>query len=151
MVEPSGTAIFPLLGERQVVGYPFAEVRDQLLTEYQRELRNPSITITPLRRIYVLGEVNEPGLYTLDPTVSLAGAVAMAGGASPHGDLLRIQVIRDGAVVLRGVSTESDIGALGVRSGDQVFVGRRGWFDRNSTFLVSALLSMTSIVISLVR
>jgi hypothetical protein len=30
-------------------------------------------------------------------------------------------------------------------------VDRRGWFDRNSTFVVSALLSITGIVISLTR
>lgn len=151
MVEPPGTATFPLLGVRQVVGLPFDELRDQLIVEYQQELRNPSITITPLRRIYVLGEVNQPGLYTLDPTVSLAGAVAMAGGANPQGDLRRIQVVRDGYVVLNGVSAETSIGTVTVRSGDQVFIGRRSWFDRNSTFLVSALLSVTSIVISLLR
>lgn len=151
MVAPSGTAVFPLLGERQVAGRPFDEVRDQLLSEYARELRNPSITVTPLRRVYVLGEVNEAGLYSLDLSVSLAGAVAMAGGASEQGDLRRIRVVRDGEVVLRGVRAETSISTIGVRSGDQVFVGRRSWFDRNSTFIVSALITVTSIAISLMR
>jgi hypothetical protein len=36
-----------------------------------------------------------------------------------------------------------------VQSGDQILVGRRAWVDRNSTFLVSALLSLTSIAVTL--
>jgi protein involved in polysaccharide export with SLBB domain len=151
MVDPSGTVTLPLLGPRKVAGIPFEDVRDQLLMEYQRELRNPSISITPLRRIYVLGEVNQPGLYTLDPTVTLAGAVAMAGGANQQGDLRRIRVIRNGEVVIEGVPADAALASIDVLSGDQIFVDRRGWFDRNSTFIVSALLSITSIIITIAR
>lgn len=151
MVDPSGTVTLPLLGPRKVVGLSFEVLRDQLLAEYQRELRNPSINITPMRRIFVLGEVNQPGLYTVDPTISLAGAVAMAGGANSQGDLRRVRVIRDGSVVLKGVPAEAALASVNILSGDQIFVDRRNWFERNSTFVVSALLSITSILITIVR
>jgi protein involved in polysaccharide export with SLBB domain len=150
-VDQNGDVVLPLLGERHVTGIPIEELRQSLLIDYRRELRNPSITITPLRRIYVLGEVNEPGLLTVDPTVSLAGAVALAGGANQQGDLRRIQVIRSGQPVLDGVAPTAALSTLDVRSGDQIFVGRRSWLDRNSTFLVSSVLSITSIVITLLQ
>lgn len=151
LIDESGAVTLPLLGRRQAANVPFTELKAELLSAYHAELRNPSITITPLRRVYVLGEVQTPGLYTVDPTVSLAGAVALAGGASQQGDLKRLRVIRDGNVVLNGVPAESALGRINVLSGDQIFVGRRSWFDRNSTFVVSVLLSLTSIVITLAR
>ena len=49
-----------------------------------------------MRRVQVLGEVTKPGVYLADPTVSLAGLVALAGGATPGGDLHRIRVVRAG-------------------------------------------------------
>ncbi|CAN5658853.1 hypothetical protein BH23GEM6_BH23GEM6_22680 [soil metagenome] len=150
-VNENGTVIFPLLGEITVTELPFPRLRDSLMEQYRVHLRNPSITITPLRRINVLGEVNKPGLYEVDPTISLAGIVALAGGTNPGGDLSRIRVLRDGEVLHRRASATLSLHAFDIRSGDQVLVERRGWFDRNSNFVVSALLSVTSLVISLSR
>jgi protein involved in polysaccharide export with SLBB domain len=151
LVDESGSVTLPLLGDKHVTGVPLAAVRDTLIAAYRMELRNPSISITPLRRVYVLGEVNSPGLHAVDPTVSLAGAVALAWGANQQGDLRRIRVIRDGQVILRGVAAESALAAVDIRSGDQIFVDRRGWLQLNTTFVVSALLGITSIIVSLVR
>jgi polysaccharide biosynthesis/export protein len=151
VVDENGSVVFPLLGERRVAGVPVDELRNSLLEAYSAELRNPSITITPLRRVFVLGEVNVPGLKVVDPTVSLAGVVALAGGANPLGDLRKIRLVRDGVVILDEIPAASALAEMDIRSGDQVIVGRRGWFDRNSTFVVSAVLSVTSILISLVR
>jgi protein involved in polysaccharide export with SLBB domain len=150
-VDENGTVVFPLLGEKPVTGIPFPALRTALMDEYRIHLRNPSITITPLRRVNVLGEVNKPGLYEVDPTISLAGVVALAGGTNPGGDLGRIRIVRSGAVLHERVSATSSLHDFDVRSGDQIFVDRRGWFDRNSTFVVSVLLSITSLAISLMR
>jgi polysaccharide export outer membrane protein len=151
LVNENGTVTLPLLGDVQVRGIPLAELRDTLIAAYRVELRNPSISITPRRRVYVLGEVNEPGLHAVDPTVSLAGAIALAGGASVQGDLRRIRVIRENEVILEGISAETALSAVDIRSGDQIFVDRRSWFERNSNVLVSGVLGLTSIVISLIR
>lgn len=150
-VDEAGMVTLPLLGPRSVVGVPVQELRRALLADYHAQLRNPSIVITPLRRVYILGEVNEPGLLAVDPTITLAGVVALAGGASPQGDLRRIQIFRHGEMVRDKVAATSMLAAVDIHSGDQIFVGRRGWFERNSTFLVSALLSVTSIIITLAR
>lgn len=150
-VDETGSVTLPLLGEKQVVGIDLPLLKDSLLSEYRIQLRNPSITITPLRRIYVLGEVNAPALYQVDPTISLAGAIAIAGGATEAGDIRKIRVIRGNEVVVDRIEAEKALSAVNIRSGDQIFVGRRNWLDRNSTFLVSATLSIASIVVSLLR
>ncbi len=151
LVDSDGYVTLPLLGQRAVTGSSWHTVRDRLLEAYREELRNPSIELTPLRRIYVLGEVNEPGLYPVDPTVSLAGAVAMAGGASPEGDLRNLRVVRGGALVLDGIRSETALASLDVRSGDEIFVGRRNWFSRNSQFVISAMLSLSAIIVTFSR
>jgi protein involved in polysaccharide export with SLBB domain len=151
LVEADGTVVLPLIGEVQIDAIPLTELRQHLLARYRSELRNPSISITPLRRVYVLGEVNEPGLHPVDPTVSLAGAIGIAGGATTTGDLRRIRVIRDGEVILDRVRSESALAALDIRSGDQIFVDRRSWLDRNSTGVMTTLVSLFSLLVVLVR
>jgi hypothetical protein len=65
----------------------------------------------------------------------------MAQGTTPLGDLRRIRIVRDGVVLRSRVAPESTLSVEGVRSGDQVFVDRRGWLDRNGGFLTSAVVS----------
>lgn len=151
LVDEQGTVVLPLLGEQRVAGIPMRELRRQLVEAYRVHLRNPSIIITPLRRINVLGEVQRPGMYAMDPTVSVAGAVAMAGGATAAGDLRKVRIIRDGRVYGQRLGPGTVLAEADIRSGDQIFVERRSWFDRNSTFVVSTTLSLTSIIIAILR
>ncbi|HEX8829535.1 MAG TPA: polysaccharide biosynthesis/export family protein [Longimicrobium sp.] len=150
-VDPNGVVTLPKLGERHVAGVPLGELRDRLLAEYRVSLRNPSITLTPLRRVQVLGSVNRPGIFNVDPTLTLTGVLALAGGANPTGDVRRINLVRDGQVVRERVTEGATLQTLDVRSGDQLFVGERSWFDRNSGVLIGALISaVTTIGITIV-
>jgi polysaccharide export outer membrane protein len=149
-VDERGYVVLPVIGSRAVTGAPWPQVRDSLLAAYARELRDQSVRLTPKRRIFVLGFVQEPGAYLADPTVPIAGAIALAGGASGDGDLRRVRVMRDGAVFLDGVSLESPLALADVQSGDQIYVARRGWFDRNSPFFVSAMVGLAGIIVTLI-
>jgi polysaccharide biosynthesis/export protein len=150
-VETDGTVTLPLLGRQQVTAIPLDRLRDTLIAQYRVELRNPSIAVTPLRRVNVMGEVARPGLYSVDPTITLQSAIALAGGVTASGHLQRISITRAGQVLRPRAGAAENLSALDVRSGDEIFVARRGWFDRNSTFVVSALLSLTSIMITILR
>lgn len=150
-VDEAGRLTLPMLGTLHAAGKPWEQLRDSLIGEYRRHLRNPSITLTPLRRVQVLGEVTRPGQYMADPTLSLAGLVALAGGATPNGDLRRIRVVRSGKTILERVSVESQLLQVGALSNDQVFVDRRAWFERNGAFVASALISTAGIVVALIR
>jgi protein involved in polysaccharide export with SLBB domain len=151
LVDGEGFVTLPLLGRVQVAARPLSELREDLVGRYAVELRNPSISITPRRRVYVLGEVTRPGLLALDPTMTLAGAVALAGGANREGDLSNLRIMRNGEVFLDGAGPGADLLSVDIRSGDQIYVDRRGWFDRNSTFIVSATIGIAGIVVQLLR
>jgi polysaccharide biosynthesis/export protein len=151
IVDETGHVTLPMLGQVVVAGRSIAALRDELLAGYARELRNPSITVTPLRRVNVLGEVNRPGIFSVDPTVALADLLAMAGGATVTGDLRHIQLVRNGQVMREQLDPGLQLSLADVRSGDQIFVGRRSWFDRNSGFLISSLFSaVLSVTASLI-
>ncbi len=149
-VDERGYVSLPAVGAQRVTHAPWATVRDSLRAAYARQLRDPEVRLTPKRRVFVLGFVTEPGAYLVDPTVPIAGAIALAGGASSEGDLHRVRVMREGEVLIRRASVESPLAQSDVRSGDQIFVDRRSWFDRNSTFLVSAMISVASIVVTII-
>lgn len=153
-VNQNGSVVLPLLGEKQVTGIPIERLRQMLIEEYRVQLRNPSIEITPLRRINILGEVDEPGLYAVDPTISLAGAIALAGGTTSAGDLNRIRILRGGQVLRERVAAATPLTSADIRSGDQIFVEQRSWLSRNTNFLISIGLAVPSTVagvIGLVR
>lgn len=149
-VDETGRLTLPLLGAVTVTGMPWAVLRDSLQTLYRRELKAPAVSLTPFRRVYVLGEVTKPGLYLADPTISVAGVVAMAGGATNLGDMHRLRVMRAGKVVIDKGAIEGQL-LSGVQSDDQIFVDQRSWFSRNSTFIASAAISVASIVVALLR
>jgi protein involved in polysaccharide export with SLBB domain len=150
-VNELGVVTLPLIGAKDTKDVPMGELRNQLIAEYRIQLQNPSITVTPLRQVHVLGEVNQPGMYAIDPTVTLAGAIALAGGASSLGDLRKIQIVRDGNVISNAVQAEATLDQIDMRSGDQIFVERRNWFERNMAFVITALISVTSLVVSFSR
>jgi len=149
-VDERGRVLLPMIGTWTVTGTPWPALRDSLLAAYARELREEAVRVIPKRRVLVMGFVRQPGAYLTGPTVSIAGAVALAGGASAEGDLQRIRVMREGAVLMDRASIESAQLLTPVQSGDQIFVDRRGWFDRNSPFFVSALVGLAGIVVTLI-
>ncbi len=151
VVDEEGVVTLPMLGRVTAVDVSIADLRGLLITQYSEELRNPSIAITPVRRVYVLGEVNRPGMYGLDPTASLASAVALAGGANRDGDLRKLTLIRGDERLLSGVDPMADLLSTGTRSGDQIFVERRSWLERNQQFVATTVLGVAGIAVALIN
>ena len=62
-----------------------------------------SVTMGALRtiRVFVLGDVNQPGSYVVGGLASMSGALYRSGGVSDVGTLRNVQLKRDGKVVAR--------------------------------------------------
>jgi polysaccharide export outer membrane protein len=142
-VDQNGVVVFPLLGERRVLGMAADSLEQVLVQAYREFLRDPAINVTVLRRVSVLGEVREPGLYPVDLTMSLNEALALAGGVSPNGNLNDIRLIRGPDVMLRDMEGGVPLSATPLMSGDQIFVGQRSWLSRNMA-LVTALITVSA-------
>lgn len=144
-VDEEGTIHYPLLGEIDIDNLSVAQVRDSIRAGLGQLFTTPFVTITPLFRIAVLGEVRNPGLYTVDPTLSVLDVVALAGGNTDVGNLNKIRLLRGGGETrvnfeearLRGRTLQE----IGVRSGDEIVVPRK-FFTRSDWQTVLQLVQI---------
>lgn len=86
-VSEKGKINFPLIGRVKVGGRTCAEVERVLAAKLEDGyLRNPSAACSikeyNSKRIYVLGEVKEPGSYPYESNLTIVEAFALAGGAT---------------------------------------------------------------------
>jgi protein involved in polysaccharide export with SLBB domain len=88
----------------------------------------------------VLGQVNNPGLYTVNPTLNVLEVVAMAGGPTQAGNLNKIRLLRDGEEIRLSLAKGS-LQDIGVRSGDQILIPRRS-FSRDDVTLVLGVVQV---------
>ncbi|TAK56263.1 MAG: hypothetical protein EPO25_01360 [Gammaproteobacteria bacterium] len=98
-----GVVDFPELGPIAVAGMRFPAAKDLLegrVTEQMIGLR-ASVSMGPLRsiQVFVLGEAERPGSYTVSGLSTVTNALLASGGVKPIGSLRDIQVKRDGQVV----------------------------------------------------
>ena len=83
-IRSDGKFSFPLVGEVEAGGLSPRELTVLLSDLLGRYYVNPAITVNVQRfsteRVYVLGEVNAPGLYELDKSRNLLDAIGAAKG-----------------------------------------------------------------------
>ncbi len=126
-----GTLNFPGIGPVPVAGLRFPELKDNLMQRVEQQLIGVRATVSlgPLRsiRIFVLGDVQQPGSYTVSGLSTMTNALLVSGGVKPIGSLRNIQLKRNGAVIthldlydllLRG-DTRAD---ARLQPGDVIFV-----------------------------
>ena len=139
LIAANGTITHPLYREVQVTGIPLASVEERLRVFLSRYMTNPQFVIEPLVRIIIAGEVRSPNIYSVPPETTIAQALALAGGANDRGQIRDVRVIRDRQQIRMDVSkADSDAAQLQIRSGDQIFIGRR---PRSAAEIISPVTS----------
>ena len=147
-VDESGTAVFPKLGATKVGSITADSLRAMLVATYSQYLRDPAIEVTFLRRVTILGAVNHPGIYPVDPTMTVHDAFALAGGTVPTGNPKHFQLRRGGKEMDVDFSQDTPIGRTVIRSGDELYVPERSWFSRNGIYVIGGVITATAIVVS---
>ncbi len=150
-VDEEGVVVFPLIGPRTVTNISPDSLKRDLIEAYAVYLRHPSIDVVLLRRVNVLGAVARPGLYPVDPTMTVADVLALAGGVTPVGNPDQIQLIRDGRVITTRLGQRARLTEFSIRSGDQLYVPERSWIARNSNIVAAAITATVSLIIALSR
>jgi polysaccharide export outer membrane protein len=150
-VDDEGVAILPRLGPTQVGGEAPAALTARLVEAYASFLQHRSIEVVLLRRIQVLGSVRNPGLYSVEPTMTVADALALAGGTTTEGNPRRIDLIRGGRRLPVALAADTRLAATTIRSGDQLFVPERSWLTRNTGIVTTIIAGTISLVIALIR
>lgn len=148
LVNEDGIVVLPRLGPVDVTRVSADALEQRLIREYSRYLNHAAIEMTLLRRVQILGAVRTPGVYPLDPTMTIADAIAVAGGPAPHGHPNKVELIRGGEKLDIELVREARITDSPIRSGDQLYVPERSWFYRNSGIVSAALTASVSLIIA---
>ncbi|WP_290525591.1 polysaccharide export protein [Alcanivorax sp.] len=100
-VHNDGTIFYPYVGIINVEGLKVTEIRDMITERLSRYIENPQVDVSVAafrhKRIYVTGEVDEPGLYPVTnvPT-RLIDAIGEAGGLTTAADWSSVVLTRNG-------------------------------------------------------
>lgn len=99
-VRPDGMITYPLVGEIEVNGLTVGEVEERLTKLLKRQIQDPQVTVileaTYSFRIYVLGEVLQPGVFELKGPVTIIQALAIARGLTTFASRSKIFVVPAG-------------------------------------------------------
>jgi protein involved in polysaccharide export with SLBB domain len=150
-VDARGMVVLPKLGPFHVASVPVESLQPRLVESYGEYLNNPSIEVIPLRRISVLGAVLKPGVYPVDPTMTVAEVVALAGGAAPDGKRDRVELRRGEKRLFANLDRASRLADSPIRSGDQLYVPQRSWLSRNLGVVTGLIGTVAGLTIALAR
>ena len=131
MVGRDGRVNFPELGPIPVAGKKFDAVREDIEARVARQMIGTQVSVgmgdTRSISVFVVGEANKPGSYTVSGLSTITSALYASGGIKTTGSLRDIQLKRRGTVVrrldlydllLRGDTTHD--GKL--QAGDVIFI-----------------------------
>lgn len=100
-IDATGAISARLIGRVQVKGMTVSQVEQMLIEQYRSRgfFKNPriSIELTNLRPFFILGEVEKRGSYPYVNGLTVAQAVAIAGGYTYRASRTRITIQRVGA------------------------------------------------------
>jgi polysaccharide export outer membrane protein len=98
IIRPDGRFSFPLAGEIQAAGRSADQVRVDIESKLTKYIPEAVVAVmvedVSGNRIYVIGQVNKPGMYVMNPELTVLQALSLAGGSTPFAKLGNISVIR---------------------------------------------------------
>jgi len=153
-IERNGTVFIPKIGEITLSGITFKEATSIIQSRIEQELIGVTAFVTMGKiksiSIFMAGEVNSPGMYSISALSTITQSLYQAGGVSEIGSLRNIKVLRNGEEIsvfdvydlLIYGNSKNDIR---LRSGDVVFVPpyeglieAKGSFKRSHIFELKA-------------
>ncbi len=97
-VRPDGYISLELAGEVNVAGHTPVEIDSVLEMKFGRKLVNPEVAVivknSATLKVFVGGEVQQPGLVAIDGGMTLLGAIFQTGGFKSSARLSQIVLLR---------------------------------------------------------
>ena len=102
-VGEDGYMFYPYVGMVKAAGMNVAALRDVLTQRLSRYIQNPQLDVRVVdyrsKRVYVVGEVRNPGVLKLDDLpMTIADAISLSGGLTPNAWKSGVNVSRSGKV-----------------------------------------------------
>ena len=98
VVGPDGKLSFPLAGVINAAGKTITDLRNDLVTKLKAYIPEPVVTVTLTGTegnvAYVIGQVNKPGAFVMNPNINVLQALSLANGGTPYAKLNDIIIVR---------------------------------------------------------
>jgi polysaccharide biosynthesis/export protein len=98
LVTPDGTFVFPLVGQVDARGKTVSDLTKVIMDRLSKYISDPVVTVSIKdiqgNKVYVIGQVNGPGAFVVNPRVDVMQALSMAGGTTPFAGLSNIIILR---------------------------------------------------------
>ncbi|MCB1739251.1 MAG: polysaccharide biosynthesis/export family protein [Gammaproteobacteria bacterium] len=98
LVRPDGGFSFPLAGEVWAIDKSVQQLQEEISQKLTKYIPEPVVTVSVREvisnRIYVIGKVQRPGVFVVNPNVDVVQALALAGGFSTFAETDEIQILR---------------------------------------------------------
>lgn len=99
VVRPDGKISLPLLNDIVASGLTPEQVRDRIVAEARRFISDPTATVVvkeiKSRRVFITGQVEKPGTYTLTGPTTVLQLIALAGGLREFASGKKIAIMRN--------------------------------------------------------
>lgn len=151
LVTQFSTVTLPIIGELETAGHTQLSFKRLVRSELGRSVVSPAIEVIVLKRVRVMGGVLEAGLFNLDPTMSVADALALAGGRTPQADGRRVLLRRAGETIEEDIELGTRLSALTIMSNDEIIVPQRSWWERNLSTVVTGVVGALTVAVALIR
>ena len=98
VVRPDGKISLQLINEIQASGLTPEQLRLAIVEAASKYVEDPTVTVfvkqINSRKVYVVGQVNKPGIYPLAGPMSVVQLIALAGGLTEYADGENIVIVR---------------------------------------------------------
>ncbi len=98
LVRPDSAFSFPLAGDIPTNGLSVVDLQAELTKRLSRYISTPVVTVSVTavlgNKVYVIGQVNKPGEFVVNPRVDVMQALSMAGGVTAFAATNDIRILR---------------------------------------------------------
>jgi polysaccharide export outer membrane protein len=112
IIRPDGRFSFPLAGEVQAAGRSADQIRQDIESKLMKYIPEAVVAVmvedVSGNRIYVIGQVTKPGMYVMNPELTVLQALSLAGGGTPFAKLDNISIIRGKGTTQKTLSFRYD-------------------------------------------
>jgi len=98
LVPPDGLISFPLVGQVVAAGRTAAQIQDEIAEKLKAYIPEAVVTVSIVdiqgNRIYVIGQVNNPGTFVMNTPLNVVQALSLAQGMTPFAQVNDIIILR---------------------------------------------------------
>jgi len=136
-VQLDGTVLFPELGSISVAGESFQDIKNKFRNLIEQSYIGVSIDLSlkdlSAKKITIVGAVNNPGTYLVNPFTTISNSLAYSGGIQSIGSLRNIRLLRSNGdsfvfdlykLLIDGDRTND----ITIESGDVIVIGAASKF-----------------------